>query len=745
MPDQDALNRSLWDALLDSDWNAAQARLDAGASVNAVSASGEPMITALASRRNVAAQEATEWLLARGGNINLADQSGQTALTRAVQAQDVAMLERLIGWGADVNHRDRNGASVLLRAVLGRDPHRTVPVLLAAGADPNLVSTSGSTALLALAAAREVKQKPELLQALLDAGADPHALDQYGQGMAHALILGYSAHLLPQVLAHSPTLDIAKPAKSGSTPLGRAAEYHDLDAVHLLLDLGADPNVRTMNAFGSRPTPLMVLAGQALDPSVVTKAIARGADVNARDDKGRSVLCYALTGMSVRRAMRAPGAKAEASAPPESREEGLKLFLEGLEAERTIVEALVAAGADVAAPFDRTRASAYDRLLLLPQDQRAAWIDWAHGLGFSATPSALPAGTDQQPEEWRAELRPWPLTLALNDRDLDTVRRLVALGTPVALDPLFHQTALHDLVHVDLKGPEANAINLLAAKATRLSPEKAEPLVEQIKELRGKVKAFWAEAMDVLAAPSGIEVPDADGNTPLAWYAQKGHVDLVGLALDRGADPLALNAAGEPALVHALIGGNLELLHGLLAVVGSTPTLDRWLLDAAYSSPDPGLQRAAFRDGVRSLNGHPDLSRWLAATDENGNTPLIVAAATAQEDLVDLFLALGADPNVQDQAGNTALLHAMTQGKSDIVRALRSYGADTSLTNDAGLDARGMAQQLNQQHLYRAVQADVERLTPVPMSEALMAIVAKGQALFPTHRPSAPSRAPKGP
>lgn len=63
------------------------------------------------------------------------------------RASAMRMARALIAFGADVNRRSRSEAPVLLQAAACNSPD-TVRLLLAAGADPNLCATDGSTPLL---------------------------------------------------------------------------------------------------------------------------------------------------------------------------------------------------------------------------------------------------------------------------------------------------------------------------------------------------------------------------------------------------------------------------------------------------------------------------------------------------------------------------------------------------------------------------------------------------------------------
>ena len=93
------------------------------------------------------------------------------------------------------------------------------------------------------------------------------------------------------MLAAKPDLIHATyPSSAGVTPLHYAADYNRVKIVELLLDKGADLEVRTGH---NRDTPLLLAAREG-STEVVRLLLKRGANIEAADYKGRRVLQRAV-------------------------------------------------------------------------------------------------------------------------------------------------------------------------------------------------------------------------------------------------------------------------------------------------------------------------------------------------------------------------------------------------------------------------------------------------------------------
>ena len=199
---------------------------------------------------------------------------GLTPLLHAIRQGHAEAALALLEAGADINQvSDGDGTSPLLMASVNGQFDLAL-TLLARGADPNLASEAGTTPLFAVLerqwAPRASYAHPtehlrqnathlEALEALLEAGADPNA-----RLKAHLWFMEYTFGVL-----RGSGINL-----QGATPFWRAAYALDVDAMRLLKDHGADPNIPTMKPperRRRRPPP-------PEEPKPAEEAVAEAAD-----------------------------------------------------------------------------------------------------------------------------------------------------------------------------------------------------------------------------------------------------------------------------------------------------------------------------------------------------------------------------------------------------------------------------------------------------------------------------------
>jgi ankyrin repeat protein len=155
----------------------------------------------------------------------------------------------------------------------------------------------------------------------------------------------------------------------------------------------------------------------------------------------------------------------------------------------------------------------------------------------------------------------------------------------------------------------------------------------------------WADLVrkHIAADPLAVHQRGWIGDTPLHWPAHNGHVEVVEMLLDAGADIEAdeINCYGGKPL--------------------------HWASEHEPSTTELLLKRGAKVD---SRNIKTD-------SDFHGQTALIMNARQKEDcaEVAELLIAAGADVNARDAKGNTALAYAVERQHPRVEAVLRRQGA----------------------------------------------------------------------
>jgi hypothetical protein len=160
--------------------------------------------------------------------------SAETPLLIAILDDDVAQVRDLLARGADINALDKGMDSTALGGAVSRGNPELVQVLINAGADPNVKNGSEQTALMRL----NERSSVEIVRALLDAGAKVNHKDEDGDTALHEAAALEKTEILQALLDSGAKVNARN--KEGKTALMVAAEDGQLENVRALLWAGAD-------------------------------------------------------------------------------------------------------------------------------------------------------------------------------------------------------------------------------------------------------------------------------------------------------------------------------------------------------------------------------------------------------------------------------------------------------------------------------------------------------------------------
>jgi ankyrin repeat protein len=174
-------------------------------------------------------------LLNYKANPNAEDSYGVTALTMAIQSSRTDIVEALAAGGADVKKVSPDGESAILTAVQTSMPEAAekVKILAKAGAPLNVSNSSYTPLVYAVQ-----KDNKELVQALLDAGADPDAKTSSDQAPIQSA--AYNPEIMEILLKAKANPNTEN--YGGQSMLFEAIQNNRPDIAKLLIQAGADIN-----------------------------------------------------------------------------------------------------------------------------------------------------------------------------------------------------------------------------------------------------------------------------------------------------------------------------------------------------------------------------------------------------------------------------------------------------------------------------------------------------------------------
>jgi ankyrin repeat protein len=514
------------------------------------------------------------------------------------------------------------------------------------------------------------------------AGQSAVADDRYGG--ATALHLVVSPKIAERLIAAG--VPVGACDSFGRSPLHLAAQRGAAGDVRVLLAHGADARARDDRGL----TPLHDAATRA----VASLLIRHGADVNAlTEDDGQAPLHRARSA-EVAAALLDAGAETD-------RHDAMgrtPLHHAVLEDRGEVARLLLARGADVSAPdlegvtplhFVRSRLMAA-LLVGAGADPNVPTADGETSLHWAESEEIIAVLTGAGANVAAADCKGHSVLHVLAARgDAVSTGAVLRLGAPPDPTDDLGATPLNYAVRND----HLEVVGVLLANG-------ADP---QRRAHEGATPLHWAAsapvALELLVAGAEIEARDGAGQTPLHAAVGRDHADVVDLLVGLGADVNArtglvgfspLHLARSDAVVDHLVLSGADVnardqegrtpLH-LAAARGDKAAVDALLRRGAIPAA------TATRGGWTPLHSaaNADIARSLLAAGADPNardagaaTPLHWAAGTGKLEVIDALLEGGASLDSQDGEGRTPLWWAMSSGQKAAATRLLSASGGTS-------------------------------------------------------------------
>lgn len=251
----------------------------------------------------------------------------------------------------------------------------------------------------------------------------------------------------------------------------------------------------------------------------------------------------------------------------------------------------------------------------------------------------------------------------------------------------------------------AGLVFFLAASAPSLVVRAGEPETEHV--LFQAIRRGDATLVkDLLRRCTPPDIRDADGNTPLMVAALHGTTEMVEMLLERGADPRAVNKRGVTTLLWgARDADKVRLLieHG--ADLNARSNLGNTPLMAAAASPGSAAAVAILLDHGADMTAKNERGRTpLRMATEGGDIEIVrlllarageqeildnvvrgagpaiaIAAGSGFDDVANLLLEHGADPNRKEGRGGNGLNRALLAGDTELARTMILHGTNLNV------------------------------------------------------------------
>ena len=223
-------------------------------------------------------------IIDHGADVNAINNSNITALLIACQKRQEVLMGLLLTSGADPNIADDECDTLLHSAVYHNITSKTLQIIIEHGADVNATNKKHETALIISC----YKGNIDAMSLLLNAGAEHNKMDAEGHTWLHAAVCGNCRkEALQAIISHG--TDVNAMNKQKQTALALACENGNVDAIKLLLNARADPNIADVNGN----TLLHNAVRNTISKETLQAIIDHGADINAVNNDGATALLLA--------------------------------------------------------------------------------------------------------------------------------------------------------------------------------------------------------------------------------------------------------------------------------------------------------------------------------------------------------------------------------------------------------------------------------------------------------------------
>ena len=655
---QDQLNEKLFDAIRSEDIpNGANQALAEGADINALTdKNSNALIIAL----NKNKRKSFAWLIKNGINVDNQDNQGETVLMKLCKEDKKDYLDYLLNnSNPNLDLETKLGVTALQFASTNSNED-VVKKLVAKGADVNKKTLFKASPLLSAAQ----QHNAEIFKTILSANGNVHDVDSLTQNILMNLISKPSAGLKKKEVEDISTiydlliengLDINYKSSSGNNALFAALLYGhkeickkmiendkiDLDFRHnRMLDLNLNPLHLVLERGDVELADLIITKLKDNDPTLLSKLL------NEKNSKKNTPGAYGYILPDTRQLML--DNKVDVNSVFYENDQPIPVVCSVIQGnDENILDAMISQGVKLhfeEKEFEKTQPIKIALMMGLPNTVekiiKNSSIDLNESLYINE------------------KFKTTPLNCIINGFNSSDINAI-----------LVRKAQINRLLNQKLDdGTNAHHLSDETRASLEAELEKFKNLEKEIAEKKSMIVEL------LLDNGSKLNAYDEMGKTSI-FYCKD--VEMLKLLIEKGADIFMTDKKGNTPLAWAIKNNNKEVIQGLLEHIIENDLVDKvsnLLIEIAYTGDLGYVAEGLLLNGLNVAV--KEGSGLLNNVDEDGNTALIVSAATEQLSLAQFLIEKGADVNIANNLGETALIHAIAHGNEKMVDLLIKKGAD---------------------------------------------------------------------
>ena len=579
--------------------------------------------------------EIVELFLRHGTDVNASNVSGATPLHVACQKRYSHIVNVILSLSKNVAVDTLDGAGfTALHLASERGYQEIVKLVLAHGVNVNKADRSGCTPLLLASRERHC----EVVQLLLDRVAKVDVPDDHGRtALCYVSKLGDDA--MARILLNAGASPNAVDDEDGWAPIHHAASRGNFETLNLLVAEGADINLFTRNHRRS----VLHLAAQSESENTVKILLDAGANIEATDEYGITALHLAARSDSKETVLILLDRGAKVDATDYSDFTALHAATESARVD--IMKTLVARGATV---------DHGDQFMNTP-------LCLASKMGIAeATEVLLKSGADPLWTDYEGNT---PLHIAAYNGENDVIKTLVEVGK-VDVN-LRSSDGVPPISCAYWRNETVEYLLDLGAKPNIAAKDGTTALMVMADE--GDTNSLQV----LLARGTDVNAVDKNGKSALHFAIKNGSLIAVEALLTAGANASASNYFGTTPLIQAAQTGDLDIVKRLLVA--------RSTIDSAGIHDKTALQTAILCDHCEVAELLLEQNAATDLQDVDGNTALHTAVRTAAlwnpKTVTNSLLKKDAKLEISNNKGQTPLLVAASYANDEIFTLLLNFGA----------------------------------------------------------------------